>query len=186
MGIYERAAPEVPALLQLHTSSLSYPTPPVEGCRAHGVHAGLDWSSEVALVMSLKQRFLPCTAMTQQGNGLPGPGLSPHEELKGLFIHGNPHQHQTKQGSVESEAAHTNPSHSLEERASAPTHILLHNSSQSPCFKAVVNHLCARNEMAFVSVSVFLELKRKCLGLKRKMCFKESFLKVFIDNNCEH
>lgn len=146
----------------------------------------LDWSSEVALIMSLKQRFLSCTAMTQQGRGLPGPGLSPHEEQKEVFIHGNPHQHQTKQGSVESEAAHTNPSHSSEERASAPTNILLHNSSESPSFKAVVNHLCARNEITFVHVSVFLELKRKCLGLKGKIPFEESFLKVLNHNNYEH
>lgn len=143
-----------------------------------------EWSSEVTVVMTLKQRFLSSSAMTQRARGLPGPGLDACEELKELFIHGNPHQHQTKQGNVESGAAHTNPSHSPEERARVPFIIHLKALSLAPRLWLTLWVLGMKSLL--LTYQFFISLKWKYIGLKGKICFEESFHKVITYNNYEH
>jgi len=56
--------------------------------------------------------------MTQQAGGLPNPETDHSHRLKGFFIHENPYQQHTKQGSVKSKALHTKHSYSLKEKDS--------------------------------------------------------------------
>lgn len=166
-------------------------TPSVEGCTALnevyavpqmgvelGSHCGYDFKAEIS--------FLQCHDPASQGAARSR--IRPLRGAEGAFHtwKSSPAPNQTRKCRVRSSTYKPFPLSRRESQGSHTFSFIIHLKALSLAPRLWLTLWVLGMKSLLLTYQFFISLKWKCLGLKGKICFEESFHKVITYNNYEH